>query len=93
LIIPFSWFRPGFGGQFKEMVHTMKSEQDAREGRAGDITTERSKQELVRQSLEPGASVSAIALRSGVNANMLFKWRREHLRGTVAARCQLYCCR
>ena len=38
------------------------------------------KEELVRQSLEPGASVSAIALRSGINANMLFKWRREHLR-------------
>ena len=35
------------------------------------------KAELVRQSLEPGASVSAIALRHGINANMLFKWRRE----------------
>jgi transposase len=30
--------------------------------------------------LEPGASVSAIARRSGINANMLFKWRREHVR-------------
>lgn len=38
------------------------------------------KEALVRQSLEPGASVSAIALRGGINANMLFKWRREHLR-------------
>ena len=38
------------------------------------------KEELVRRSLEPGASVSAIALRGGINANMLFKWRREHLR-------------
>ncbi|WP_162243790.1 transposase [Pseudorhodoferax sp. Leaf274] len=38
------------------------------------------KQDLVRQCLEPGASVSAIALRGGVNANMLFKWRRDHLR-------------
>ena len=43
------------------------------------------KQELVRQSLAPGASVSAIALRGGVNANMLFKWRREHLRAVGAA--------
>lgn len=40
------------------------------------------KQELVRLSLEPGASVSAIAMRSGINANMLFKWRREHVRAT-----------
>jgi len=66
------------------MVHTMKSEQDS------EKTSRRHhdrafKQELVRQSLEPGASVSAIALRSGVNANMLFKWRREHLRGTGRA--------
>lgn len=38
------------------------------------------KEELVRQSLEPGASVSAIALHNGINANMLFKWRREHRR-------------
>jgi len=40
------------------------------------------KQELVRLSLEPGASVSAIAMHSGINANMLFKWRREHVRAT-----------
>jgi transposase len=28
----------------------------------------------------PGASVAAVALAGGVNANLLFKWRREHLR-------------
>ncbi len=38
------------------------------------------KHELVERSLRPGASVSGIALESGINANMLFKWRREHLR-------------
>ena len=38
------------------------------------------KDELVRQSMEAGASVSAIALRHGINANMLFKWRRDHVR-------------
>ena len=38
------------------------------------------KAELVEQSLRPGASVSAIALRAGINANLLFKWRRDHLR-------------
>ncbi|WP_194273933.1 IS66-like element accessory protein TnpA [Variovorax paradoxus] len=65
----------------------MKIEQDPAKGsrRYHDRSF---KQELVRQSLEPGASVSAIALRGGINANMLFKWRREHLRaagGTAAA--------
>jgi transposase len=61
------------------MVHTMKSEQGA--GKLSRRQHERAfKEELVRQSLAPGASVSAIALRNGINANMLFKWRREHLR-------------
>src|SRR5437867_12972505 len=61
------------------MVHTMKSERDP--GRPSRRQHDRAfKKELVRQSLEPGASVSAISLRNGINANMLFKWRREHLR-------------
>ena len=38
------------------------------------------KAELVRQCLLPGASVAAVALAGGVNANLLFKWRRDHLR-------------
>lgn len=63
------------------MVHTMKSERDAGKAsrRQHDLAF---KQDLVRQTLEPGASVSAIALRGGVNANMLFKWRRDHLQRT-----------
>lgn len=66
------------------MVHTMKSEQDT--GKTSRRHHDQAfKQELVRQSLVPGASVSAIALRGGVNANMLFKWRREHLRAVGAA--------
>ena len=43
------------------------------------------KRELVQRSLQPGASVSAIALENGINANVLFKWRRLHLRGLRAA--------
>ena len=38
------------------------------------------KHELVERSLQPGASVAAIAQDNGINANLLFKWRREHLR-------------
>ena len=56
----------------------MKSEQGP--GSANRRQHDRAfKEELVRQSLEPGASVSAIALRNGINANMLFKWRRDTL--------------
>src|SRR5947207_9748820 len=38
------------------------------------------KRELVERCLQPGASVSGIALENGINANVLFRWRREHLR-------------
>ena len=33
------------------------------------------KRALVERSLEPGASVAAIALEAGVNANLLLNWR------------------
>lgn len=43
------------------------------------------KRELVMRSLVPGASVAAIAMEAGVNANLLFGWRRKHLDGTAQA--------
>lgn len=38
------------------------------------------RRELVERCLQPGASVSGIALENGINANVVFRWRREHLR-------------
>jgi len=35
------------------------------------------KRRLVAQSLEPGASVSQVAQRHGLNTNLLFTWRRD----------------
>jgi len=46
------------------------------------------KRELVERSLQPGASVSGIALENGINANVLFRWRREHLRAPVSVQHQ-----
>ena len=40
---------------------------------------------LVEQSLQPGASVAVIARTNGINANLLFKWRRDHKRERIAA--------
>nr|WP_280516358.1 transposase [Chelatococcus reniformis] len=36
------------------------------------------KRRIVRESREPRASVSIVARRYDVNANQLFRWRREH---------------
>ena len=38
------------------------------------------KRHLVELTLVPGASVAKIALDHRLNANILFKWRRHHLR-------------
>jgi transposase len=35
------------------------------------------KRRIVAETLEPGASVSIVARRHDVNANQIFKWRRE----------------
>ena len=43
------------------------------------------KRRLIEQTLVPGASVARIALDNGVNANLLFKWRRQHVRATRTA--------
>lgn len=61
------------------MVHTMK----AVEGIKGTPRRQHDrafKANLVEQCLLPGASVAAVALAGGVNANLLFRWRREYLR-------------
>ena len=47
------------------------------------------KRELVARSLLPGASVSAIALEAGINANLLFTWRRAHRTATSQVRATL----
>jgi transposase len=43
------------------------------------------KRELVERSLQPGASVAAIAQANGINANLLFNWRRLYLRRGASA--------
>ena len=47
--------------------------------------SEELKRELVERSLEPGASVAAIAQEHGINANLLFNWRRLRLRAEAPA--------
>ena len=39
---------------------------------------------MVAESLKPGASVSKVAQRYGVNANLLFTWRRQEARAAAS---------
>lgn len=44
------------------------------------------KRRIVEEALEPGASVARVARAHGVNANLLFNWRRLYLQGQLKAR-------
>lgn len=54
-------------------------------GRARRVHDRAFKEELIAQSLVPGALVAGIAMNGGINANLLFKWRREHVRTSAAS--------
>ena len=41
------------------------------------------KQQLVAASCEPGISISKLALKNGINANLLFKWRQQWREGKL----------
>ena len=44
------------------------------------------KRRIVELTLVPGASVALVARAHGVNANQVFKWRREFERGELRSR-------
>ena len=50
------------------------------------LRTAEEKLRIVRETLMAGASVAEIARRHGVNANLLFSWRRQHEQGVLAER-------
>jgi transposase len=66
------------------MVHTMK-DQSRVSGRTRRLHERAFKDELIAQSLVSGASVAGIAMKGGINANLLFKWRREHVRAMAVS--------
>jgi transposase len=43
------------------------------------------KLQLAQRACEPGVSVSRLAREHGINANMLFKWRRHYRAGLLGA--------
>jgi transposase len=41
------------------------------------------KQQVIRETLEPGASVSIVARRHDMNANVVFGWRKQYREGKL----------
>jgi transposase len=65
----------------------MKREPEVAAKRVRRRYTAEFRRQVVEQTLAPGASVAAIALKHRLNANLLFTWRSRHLRtiGGMAA--------
>lgn len=40
---------------------------------------------IIQQTMEPGMTVSHVARLHGVNANQIFKWRKQYEEGSLAA--------
>ena len=68
----------------KAVMHIMDKEV-VRSARRRPEHSAEFKRALVACSLEPGVSVAAIAMDNGINANLLFGWRRKHLDGSTQA--------
>lgn len=41
------------------------------------------KQQVIRETLEPGISVSVVARRHDINANVIFGWRKQYREGKL----------
>ena len=68
----------------KPVMHIM-DKQVARAPRRRREHSAEFKRDLVARSLESGVSVAAIAMDNGINANLLFGWRRRHLESLAQA--------
>jgi transposase len=55
----------------------------ARAGRGHRVYPLAFKQQVVKETLEPGASVSIVARRHDMNANVIFEWRRLYRQGKL----------
>ena len=62
------------------MAHTEDSVPGRRVRRWRSISEKR---QVVQLTMEPGASVAEVARAHGLNANQVFKWRREVERGEL----------
>lgn len=56
------------------MKHTLRESRSAQEKLA-----------IIQETMEPGATVSAVARRHGLNPNQLFAWRKQYQEGSLAA--------
>ena len=68
-----------------KIMHTMASEAHPKVPKRRFYSPE-FKLQAVGECSQAGASIAAVALKHGVNANIVHRWLREHSQGTLAVR-------
>ncbi|MEZ2578521.1 IS66-like element accessory protein TnpA [Buttiauxella ferragutiae] len=68
---------PGRRKATKKLPETRLPSDDSWRTRPRTRYSRKFKEELVRQSLQPGTSVAYLARENGINANLLFKWKTD----------------
>ena len=66
-----------------KIMHTMASESRPNVPKRRYYSTEL-KLQIVGECAQLGASIAAVALKHGVNANIVHRWLREHSQGTLS---------
>ena len=54
-----------------------------KDGRTRRFRSKLERRQIVEETLKPGASVSLVARAHDVNANQVFKWRRQYQQGRL----------
>ena len=52
-------------------------------GRTREFRSKQERRRIVEETLKAGASVALVARQNGVNANQVFKWRRQYRKGLL----------
>ena len=65
------------GGQESDRVVTLK------DGRTRRVWSKQDRLRIVEETLKPGASVALVARAHDVNANQVFKWRKQYHEGQL----------
>jgi transposase len=64
-------------------VHNAGKVVRLKDGRTRQFRSKQERREVVEETLKPGASVALVARAHDVNANQVFKWRRQYRQGRL----------
>lgn len=73
-----------------KIMHTIASEARTTQVPKRRFYSPELKLQIVGDCASPGASIAAVALQHGINANIVHRWLREHSQGTLVNRPQTF---